>query len=492
MRILLYNFVQPEDPTHKQGGGVAVYQRNLIRALLDAGHEVISLSSGDRYTLFGAAPRLTFEAGRPERAIILNSPVFAPAHSSFHAIHHHAEATSLDPLAQALRARYGRLDALHFQNIEGITAGFLRAMRAAFPEARMILSAHNYNLVCPQVNLWFREHQACGDHRSGRSCVNCLTAPDMHRFQRNIHRMERLLAMAGIERGSRLLRPVRWAVRAPFRLRRALRGDPAAKRKDAPVVLVDERKAADYRRYRETNIALAAEVFDRVLAVSARTKEVLAARGVPRGKIAVSYIGTAHAARFAAARRVTQAGDPLHIAFLGYMRADKGFYFLMHALSQMPESWTQRLALTVAAPLHDHGSVEWLRSMAHRFRAITLHDGYTHAALDRILEGVHLGIVPPLWEDNLPQVAIEMVSRGVPILTSDRGGASEIARQPAFTFRAGSIESFHQKLHDILTRRVALARFWDNGVHLLSMEEHLEELMRHYAPQAPALPAAAE
>jgi hypothetical protein len=49
--------------------------------------------------------------------------------------------------------------------------------------------------------------------------------------------------------------------------------------------------------------------------------------------------------------------------------------------------------------------------MAHRFRAITLHDGYTHAGLDRVLEGVQLGIVPPIWEDNLPQVAIEMVSR---------------------------------------------------------------------------------
>jgi hypothetical protein len=77
-------------------------------------------------------------------------------------------------------------------------------------------------------------------------------------------------------------------------------------------------------------------VFDRVLAVSSRTADVLAARGVPRAKIAVSYIGTAHAARFAAGRRVTQAGDPLHIAYLGYMRADKGFYFLMHALAQMP------------------------------------------------------------------------------------------------------------------------------------------------------------
>ncbi len=85
-----------------------------------------------------------------------------------------------------------------------------------------------------------------------------------------------------------------------------------------------------------------------------------------------------------------------------------------------------------------------------------------------------------------------MVSRGIPLLTSDRGGASEIARQPAFTFRAGSIESFHARLHDIMTRRVPLAKFWENEVRLFSMEDHLRELMTHYVPDAPALAVAAQ
>jgi hypothetical protein len=254
--------------------------------------------------------------------VAVNSPVCAPAHSTFHAIRRHAEETGLDGIPDRLRARYGRLDVLHFQNIEGVSAGFLRAMRRAFPEARMLLSAHNYTLVCPQVNLWFREHRARRDYRGGRACVNCLLAPDLTRIQRNIRRLERVLAALGIGRGSPLLRPVRWAVRAPFRAKRALDGlrhgrRAAAAPGRAPVVLVDEARAREYRTYRETNIALAAGVFDRVLAVSGRTGRVLAGRGVPAERIAVSYIGTAQAARFAAARRVMEAGDPLHLACLG-------------------------------------------------------------------------------------------------------------------------------------------------------------------------------
>lgn len=489
LRVLLYNFVQPEDPTHKQGGGVAIYQRNLAAALRSAGHEVVSLSSGDRYDLLGDAPRVEFEGGEamPERAVVVNSPVFAPAHSAFYAIRRYSEDVSLDGLPAALRARLGRLDVLHFQNLEGLTAGFLRGMRRAFPEARILLSAHNYNLVCPQVNLWFREHRPCRDYRGGRACVNCLLSPNLHPFQRNIRRMERLLATLGIDRGSPLLRPVKWLVRTPFRLRRSIeamrRGKRAAAAERAPTILVDEGKAADYRGYRETNIALVRDVFDEILAVSERTREVLAHRGIPRERIAVSYIGTAHAARANAARRVTDFPEegPLHLAYLGYMRADKGFYFLLHALGTLPESWCRRIALTVAAPAHDHGAVEWLRSMAHRFAAITLHDGYTHATLPRVLEGVHLGVVPPLWEDNLPQVAIEMVAHGVPILTSSRGGAREIAAEREdFTFAAGDAASFRRRLGAILHRKVPLDRFWEGPLRLVSIEEHLRDLLTHY------------
>jgi glycosyltransferase involved in cell wall biosynthesis len=489
LRVLLYNFVQPEDPTHKQGGGVAIYQRNLTCALRDAGHHVVSLSAGDRYDLWGDRPRIEYAGSGawPERAVVVNSPVFAPAHSAFHAIWRFGEHPGLDGLPDALRARLGRLDVLHFQNVEGLTAGFLRAIRRAFPEARMLVSAHNYSLVCPQVNLWFREHRPCRDYRDGRACVNCLLSPNLQPFQRNIRRMERLLAALGIERSSPLLRPVKWLVRAPFRLKRGLeamrRGGRVAAAERAPIVLVDDRKAADYRGYREANIALVREVFDKVLAVSERTREVLTHRGIPRDRIAVSYIGTAHATLAHAATRVTDFPDkgPLNLAFLGYMRADKGFYFLLHALSQLPESWCRRLALTVAAPAHDKGAIEWLRSMAYRFAAVTLHDGYTHATLRRVLEGVHLGVVPPLWEDNLPQVAIEMVAHGVPILTSSRGGAREVAPgREGFTFAAGDAASFRRRLGAILHREVPLGHFWEGPLRLVSMEEHLRDLLAHY------------
>lgn len=487
MRILIYNFVHPSSAGHNRGGGVAVYQGNLVRALRKEGHHVISLSSGERYSVFGSAPRLVFEPGEPDQAIIVNSPVFAPAHSTFHKIDAYTDDPGLDRIPAALKARYGTIDVLHFQNVEGLSAGFFRHLREAFPDARILLSAHNYNLVCPQVNLWFREYMACTDFRDGRACANCLLSPDRHRFERNIRRMDAILDASGLSRQSPLLRPVKWLVRAPFRLRRkiaSLRRRPSPDEGPSPIVVTSAEKARGYARYRQANIELSERVFDRVLAVSQRTRDVLVRHGVPASRVAVSYIGTAHHAHFRRARKVTSVGGHLHIAYLGYMRRDKGFYFFLEALEALPDSLARRLSVTVAARIWDYGALWRLEAMAHRFRDIIVHDGFTHATLDDVLRGVNLGVVPVLWEDNLPQVAIELVSRGIPTLTSDRGGAQEIAQQEAFTFPAGSHEAFARKLWEIMSGRIPLAQFWEGETRIVSMEQHLDDLMMHYAPAA--------
>ena len=178
MRIVLYNFVQPDDSVSKQGGGVAIYQRNLINALRERGHDVISLSSGDQYTVLRPYPRVRYstERGIP-RAVILNSPLFAPAHAVFYALDRYHD-PGLDRIPAELKRRFGHIDVFHFQNVEGITAGFLRQVRATISGSRIVFSTHNYNLVCPQVNLWFREHKVCEDYREGRACVNCLLSDD--------------------------------------------------------------------------------------------------------------------------------------------------------------------------------------------------------------------------------------------------------------------------------------------------------------------------
>lgn len=477
--VLVYNFVKPSDPADRQGGGVAIYQRNLMAALRKSGHRVICLSSGDRYDLVRREPRLQFERGGHETATVLNSPVFAPSHSNFYRIGTYANDPGLDFVPAALRRRYGNIEVFHFQNVEGLTAGFFRALRAEFPSSRIVVTAHNYNLVCPQVNLWFREHRVCNDYRGGRACVNCLPTPDRSSYEANIRRMRMLLEWVGVRRHGVAMTTLRTLLRSPFMLRRGLRRKPPAMAPQRQELVSPER-AAHYAGYRRANVELASSVFDVVLAVSQRTRDVLVSHEVPAERIRVSYIGTAHQAAFRTARRITDVGDGLHLCYLGYMRPDKGFYFWLETLERMPERISRRMSVTFAAPIRDGWAIERLRGQAHRYHAIHIYDGYTHANLKAILTGPNLGIVPVLWEDSLPQVALEMVTHGIPILTSDRGGAREIAGNDAFVFPAGNHRALIRKLETIVDGGLPLSRFWDREPLMLSMDEHLAELHRHY------------
>ena len=51
MNIVIYNFEQP-DYVKRNGGGVSVYSANLIKGLLEDGHTVTFLSSGEQYDVF--------------------------------------------------------------------------------------------------------------------------------------------------------------------------------------------------------------------------------------------------------------------------------------------------------------------------------------------------------------------------------------------------------------------------------------------------------
>ena len=489
MKVLFYNWVDYEDPA-RRGGGVSVYQQNVIDAALNVGDVPYFLSSGIAYSLLSRRPRIRKTRGadpRVRKFEVVNSPVLSPGGVMFGAD------TASDPAAEAAFAAFlraeGPFDAVHFNNLEGIPLSFLRVAREHAPAGKVVLSLHNYFPFCPQVNLWFQEKENCVDFAGGKKCVNCLPATPRPHNTRKDYIAHTLLARLGIARRPRLqhyaLRLLYDVVRPLSKIPRRLIAKTRRRPPASPTLkLLDRAEADRFAARRAAYVDALNRHADHVLAVSERVAEIAVRMGVERHRVSTAYIGTKFAGLAAPAPRPARSGDaPLSLGYLGYMRRDKGFYWLLQALEKMPPDLAARLRLTFAAKVTDEGAVHRLRVIAHRFAAATLVDGYTHATLPALLAGIDLGIVPVLWEDNLPQVAIEFVGSGVPVLTSDLGGASEILRCPELTFRAGSRAAFYRRLGGVLASPGILESAMAGRARLVTTAAHYRELRElYYSP----------
>jgi glycosyltransferase involved in cell wall biosynthesis len=503
IKVLYYNWVDFEDGSQR-GGGVSVYQRNLINAALRRGDDVWFLSSGTHHSPLSRRPFVREVKGKVgvRKFELVNSSVLAPGQFAFG--QEVAGAPAMEAVFTDFLRRHGPFDVIHFNNLEGAPVSFLRLARAH--AGRVVVSAHNYFAFCPQVNLWFQERSTCGDFRGGSKCANCLVRPVNVKGARRLYQTEYVLGRLGIRPGTPLFRLLNGAIHGPirdaFRLVKAAlgleeetapgrRSEGPPTRPVTPSVLLDADTAARFARRRRLFVEAINAHADHFLAVSRRVAELAAGFGVDPAKLRTLYIGT----RFAEAQapagatslsRKRQSGGALRVAYLGYMRRDKGFYFYLNALRKMPPGLARRLSLVFAAQVVDEHAYSLVRRMAHRFAGVTFYDGYTHAQLPEVLAGVDLGVVPVLWEDNLPQVAIECVAHGVPVLTSDRGGARELLDCPALVFKAGSRADLYARLRAVLDDPDLLRSAVAGSMRLYTPDEHYDRLRREVYGGAPA------
>ncbi len=497
MKILFYNWVDYLDD-EKRGGGVSVYQRNLIHAL-DARDdtECLFLSSGISYDLFNNTPRWERvrhgpAEDRDKRYEIVNSGVLSPAHHSFGDMRQVEDDATRDTFFDFLRAR-GPFDVVHFNNLEGLPASVL-SLKEHFPQTRVVLSLHNYYPICPQVNLWYQERENCLDYDDGRKCENCLIHRHDDAVVRRANAVAFRLKKLGVRPGTRLFdRGFGPAMRLTGRLVRLYNrrfrknGTGSAPRRHRGPLQKVESPHLKYARRRATMLAAVNDNCDTVLCVSQRVGEVAARFGIAPALLETSYIGTRHAARFAETRPAASIVRPdgsLTLAYLGYMRRDKGFFFLLDALEALPASMARRINVVIASKLIDQPTMDRISRLSERFASVLFADGYSHDQLDDILAEVDLGVIPVLWEDNLPQVAIEMHARHIPLLTSDLGGAQELGNCPEMVFRAGDSKDFARRLRAVLDGRITSEEYWKNARAPHSMDEHLRELTAVYARPA--------
>ncbi|THD85379.1 glycosyltransferase [Aliigemmobacter aestuarii] len=521
MKILIYNWVQFDNP-FMQGGGVTLYLRNVIEELLRRDDvEVYFLSSGDKYGMFGRKPAIrqtknAYDTPRLRTFTLWNSPVKAPAHDAFHAIDTWLD----DPVTARLIAdfarQHGPFDAFHIHNLEGISGKVLSLEKSDTGIRRLFYTIHNYMPVCPQIELLYDGRLPCTDYHDGARCVGCIAHNNRMKDLIRFHRMGGWIkgrGLAGhplggflfdIYAGTRayakaarnLARDILGGLRNGFRnwhfrprqdvgTRHGWEPDSSVKPPRILPLDLPEDRAEGYRRWRETNGAALRDNADGVFAVSDLARDS-AMRFLPEGSRVETLtlpidieVSPERRAKIRAERQPSEAGVTL--SFIGYDIPSKGLPFLIDALSEIDDPWyRENVNLLIVARFGEHRARQ-LRQLEHRFRNLRIVPAYARNQLLGLSQQIDLNVVPSIWWETFNQVTVELARLGVPSLVSSNVGAKQTLPHPeTFVFRAGDAADFRARL-DPLVRDAALRQsFFDAELAMPSVAGHVDELMRRY------------
>ena len=477
MKILFYNWA-PFDDARKRGGGVTVYLFNLLRQLsTNSEIECFFLSSGTEYTFDGKL-RIEETGNQLEGKIrsfqIVNSPIHAPASLQFAKLNDYLRDISLYNLLDGFLTQQGEFDIIHFHNLEGLSVSVLK-LKEKYSATKFVFSLHNYFLFCPQVNLW-SPNGNCYLSPQFPDCSKCV-ASHAPQIESMIAALRKVLK---VDRGGKQPKSMR-ALKKWANMLRSLSVD-INKRQCNRCEARKETVTASYSKYREENIAAVNQYMDLVLAVSEKVAKIAEEYGIAPSKIVVNYIGSQAASAALPIRK--KIGDSLRIGYMGYARTDKGFDALLQALEEVPTKIASKITLILAAKCENERIFNYysqkVETLKNRFDGVSFFNGYTKEEQEQLMKQIDLGIVPPLWEDNLPQVAIEFVAHGIPILASDAGGANELCTNRQFVFKSVEAKDLRDKIMYFAESPERVNSFWEMPCKLKKMDEHITELVDLY------------
>lgn len=465
-KILIYNWIQ-FDNQPGFGGGVNIYCRNLIDTFIKQRPdvEVWFLSSGFTYdastTECYIRPTYNVYGDRCKTFEVVNSPV--PAAQDM-ILNNPSIAFSNDNLKNVIKAFIednGSFSSVHFNNIEGISLDVL-GLKKYFSTSKFIYSVHNYIPFCVHGFYFNRDKKCiCNPNHTNADCKLCTDLGRRTDISETLYQR----ALNNMSSDKKIDKKI-WIRQMGFD------------------ILDSVTLNNDYIEFENIAKKFLNDNMDQMLAVSERVRELSIENGLDGNKVITSYIGT-RVAEFEHRKPLSQK-ENMKVIFLGnsYFFEEKGAPFLINCLRQLEVQYAKRIDLVMT--FTNCNDIQLKKDLKH-FSSLHIVHGYRHSDLRNLLMDCDLGIVPVLWEDNLPQIAIEMVAMGVPVLASSLGGASELCTSELFKFEGGNSEDFLNKLKHFIDNKDDLELYWKNHSPLVTMDQHLCDIEKIYNLQSPKL-----
>jgi glycosyltransferase involved in cell wall biosynthesis len=170
------------------------------------------------------------------------------------------------------------------------------------------------------------------------------------------------------------------------------------------------------------------EQLDAFVVLNETSRRMLIANGSPAEKLIVNRLGLSQRS---IVRKpgpdVRPTRRPVRFGFVGRLHRDKGLDQLVRAVIAVPADVD--FVMEIRGPVLDAATrafVDDLRARAAGDRRIVFADGVSAAEVPHVLSTLDALIVPSMWFENGPTVAIESFGVGTPLIASRLGNLAEL------------------------------------------------------------------
>ena len=181
----------------------------------------------------------------------------------------------------------------------------------------------------------------------------------------------------------------------------------------------------------------------------------------------------------AASTSLLSTDGPLRLGYVGTLQPHKGAHVLLDAVSRLRNpGWTLRVFGASADPRYD----ERLRALAKDNVHIEFCGTFRNERFGEILSTLDALVIPSVWYENSPLVALSAMTHRCPVLAADVPGLAECIRpgRDGFLFPAGSAEALASAIEDLLKDRSPLARVRSEASLTRDINDYASELENLY------------
>ena len=384
-------------------GGLVAYAEDLMHEQVRRGRAVSYLFCG-RYYPWPRSPRLRrWERGGVAMREILSSPLYDHGRQP--------ELEVSEPRLERLVRRVleeERPDVVHVQELAGFPFSVLDVFRSA--GVPTVVTLQDYFALCPTFKLLDAQGETCVRREIGADCVATTAAdprdPGLLFEATARYELEGLAVMRAF--GPHRRRVQEALARRAGRI--GVRGRPTGRR-----------DAAAFQRRREAGIAALSSA-ERVVAMSARVRELHVELGVPAERIETMRLTLAHVEHLRPRRAAGTA--PVTFATLGGGESTpKGAHVLLAAIRRLAHEVPGRFRVL----LFGHVAPE-VGAEASRMPGVEVRGSYRPQELDGLLEEVDVGLMPSVWEEAYGYAGVEFLAKGIPVVANALGGMPEYTR----------------------------------------------------------------